>query len=700
MNFWHQFPFIRIIIPFVAGILTAIIPDFPFHVPVILLISLVIIIGLLLLVPADFKKRWLLWLTGIMVNAVLFFSGYQLTEMKTPKLDPTNISGCYKQSEKYLIQLTEPITERPNSFKVIAKVLAFSDSLGWKSLSGKVMIYFEKDTLAASLEYGDKMVMQAQFKEVEAPKNPEEFNYKRYLSNKGIYHQGFIRGGNWKLLESDCGNPVYQIAYRVRMKLLTILESNHIKGAEYAVASAILLGYDEYLDSEQKADYSGSGAMHILCVSGLHVGIIVLIFERLLFYLNRRTTLRVIKVLVIVLIVWFYALITGLSPSVLRASAMFSFLVMGKSMKRKPDAFNTLALSAFALLVLDPYMLTDVGFQLSYLAVAGILLLYQPVYKLFLPNNRVLDYFWQTTAVSIAATVTTFPLSILYFHQFPNLFLLTNLVAIPLSMVIIAIGLLVLFFSFFPLLSGLLAKILVFTIWFLNHSVSTIENLPIAVTRGLFINFYEAIFIFLALSGVVYLINIRSRKVLFFILPVIILLFGSFTFRKVINLNHKNIVVYNIRNSTAIDFISGRNNVLLTDSLLLSDKSGINYHISNHWVKCGIKYTEHEILQYDFQKEYLYKSGNLLQFYDKTIALTGDMINLNSDRNKVKTDFLILTSNFNMSVSSLAAVFDFSELIIDSSSPRWKINEWTKECDQLGIRYHSTADQGAWMKSW
>ena len=194
-----------------------------------------------------------------------------------------------------------------------------------------------------------------------------------------------------------------------------VLRNNGIRGREFAVAGALLLGYVDEVDNDLMRDYASTGVIHILSVSGMHVGVIFLVFERLLAFMEKRKNGVYIKAFLIIGLTWLYAFITGLSPPVMRAAAMLSLVVTGKAMKRHPGIFNNLAASVIFLLVLQPFMLADPGFQLSYVAVAGIVLFYKPISSLYLPDNRVLQKVWPIMAVSVAAQlVYTSPMSLLF----------------------------------------------------------------------------------------------------------------------------------------------------------------------------------------------------------------------------------------------------------------------------------------------
>lgn len=697
MKIWHQYPFIRLIIPFILGIFIAIYVDQSIHIPLYLLLGIFLTYSLIIILLKKKIHYRYRWIPGVLIFLILLFAGYEITIIRTPKFNASNISNIAIKPNNYLVQVTEPISERQHSYKIVAKLIGFKDSLQWNSCSGKLIFYFEKDSLVKTIDYGDQIIINAKVAEISSPKNPEEFNYKKYLSNRGIYNQAYVKATNWEILARGKGNPIKSTGLQLRRTFLKILEDNQISGREFAVASAILLGLDDYLEADQQKEFAGAGAMHILCVSGLHVGIIYVILSSLLLFLDKRKGGRILKVFVLLTLIWFYALITGFSPSVLRASTMFSFVILGGLIKRKVNIYNSLAASAFFLLIIDPYMITQVGFQLSYMAVFGIVWLYKPIYQLMIPNSWILDKIWQITVVSIAATLATLPLSMYYFHQFPNLFLITNLVAIPSAMLIIYTGILVLLTSFIPFISILFAKLLVALLWILNTSVKYIEGLSFSTTRGIFINEIELIGIILLIISLAYFIFEKKKNFLFVSSSLIILLMISFSFRSYENYSQQKITVYSVNRATAIEFAESKTCLLLIDSTLQKDPTKIDYPIGNNWIKNGtFSNFETQLISTNIQNDHLYKNDNYIQFFDKTMVLVNPELKIFPISNKMEVDYLIISQNPKIEIEDLVACFDFKMVIIDNSNAYWNVDSWVESCKNKSIDYYLIKASGAW----
>jgi competence protein ComEC len=697
MKFWQQYPFIRLVAPLIAGIILAIKIKIPIgNISYVMAFLLLLFHGwltFLLKRKLTFKLRWL---SGIPINLFLLITGYQLVIINTARFDRNNISLFSGKNSDIIFRVIEPPVEKPNSFKIIGMPVYLKDSLDWKQTSGRVLLYFEKDSLVSKIHYGDEILLHTTLNPVNPPQNPGEFDYKNYLSNRGIYDQAFVKSGEWTTIASDKGSGLISISTRLRNHFLYILESCKVTGDEFAVVSALLLGCSDYLDAEQLREYSGSGVMHILSVSGLHVGIIYIFLNFLLSFMDKKRSLKVFKAALLILLIWFYALVTGLSPSVLRASAMFTAIIIGDVINRNAHIYNTLAASAFILLILNPYMITSVGFQLSYLAVIGIVWLYRPLNTLYLPKNRILRYIWQTTAVSIAATITTIPLTIFYFRQFPNLFILANLIAIPLSTLIIYTGITVLLTSSINFLASFLSIILVFLIKALNSCMSFIEGLPFAVTHGLYINKWQMVIVAVMIISICSFLMVKNNRYLLVSIVMTLILMISFMVRNISHLTQNRIMVYSIPKSTAIDFISGKQVVMVADSALLKDQNKFDFHVKNNRIISGlVSANKDPVFISDYRDNNLFIKNGFLQFGEKKLVMIGsDFFSADTDKG-TKVDYLLLSHDPDISVHKIAEMFSFEMIIIDNSNSLWRTNKWIDECKTEGFSYYSTRERGA-----
>ncbi|HRP60902.1 MAG TPA: ComEC/Rec2 family competence protein, partial [Vicingus sp.] len=469
-------------------------------------------------------------------------------------------------------------------------------------------------------------------------------------------------------------------------------------------ASALILGYKNNIEAQLKSAYSSAGAMHVLAVSGLHVGIIFMIFNVLLKFTEKFKYGGIIKGIILLLVLWFYALITGLSPSVLRSATMFSFVVSAKMINRRTNFFNTLSASALLLLLVNPFLIFDVGFQLSYSAVIGIVLIQPWFSKLLSPTTWLGNYTWDLVTVSLAAQIATFPLGLYYFHQFPNYFLLANLLVIPFAVIILCLGLFTLAVSFIPIISfysGLALKWIIFS---LNWVVSFIDQMPYAVTNQIKFTLSDAIFVYFIIGFI--LLLFVYRKFYYFALASVttLLLLTSIGFDKFKLLNQKKLIVYNIPKHTAINFIDGNDNILVSDIMLSKDK--LKFHVENNWIDKGIKAEkvvnlenlkkEHLISNlYKIDNQNLFTKRNYFQYYHHKIAIIDKNFKVFIPQEKLNVDFIIWTQNCKIPLEKLIQIFQFKKLIIDSSNSTYINDKLVNEAKQLKIEYWSVQENGA-----
>jgi competence protein ComEC len=302
---------------------------------------------------------------------------------------------------------------------------------------GKLISFIPIDEKSKQLKYGDKIWLNIIINEIPFSTHESGFDFKKYYANKGIYHNAYVL--DWDLIEKNTG--IYSYILTQRDLLLRVLSEHLPTENEFAVGAALCLGNKELLSDELKNEFATVGAMHVLAVSGLHVGIIFSLLLKILSFFKTRKKLWVIsKIAITVLCIWVFALLTGASPSVLRAAIMFSFITISLYSRRFRNTYNTLAAAALMLLIYDPYLLFDVGFQLSFTAVTGIVYLHPRIYKLLYFKWKVPDYFWQITSVGIAAQLATFPIGLYYFHHLPINFMLTGLFVVPFAFLILTLG--------------------------------------------------------------------------------------------------------------------------------------------------------------------------------------------------------------------------------------------------------------------
>ncbi len=686
-RFLHQTPFFRLLVPFILGIIFQIKfnywPEYNLFLLSGLLVAILLLTAFRLTRHFSFNKIW-----GVLISLFLFFLGVQLVIFKQQK-------ECYFEEKEhtFIATLIESPSEKENSVKTTLKINSVKDSGGWETTPSLLLCYFEKDSATLNLSLGDQIIAHTYINEIQHTGNPFAFNYKKYLSFKEIYNQCYIQSSRYKVLAHNKASRIRLLSSKTRQRLLKTYEQNQITGDEFAVLSALTLGYKNELTPELKESFSTSGAMHILAVSGLHVGIIYIILCKVLFFLQKNRYGKIVQSFIIIAMVFFYAFLTGLSDSVLRATIMFTFISLGQVFTRQINIYNSIAASAFILLLLNPYSVMSVGFQLSYAAVLSIVFFQPKLYSLLSLNNRMADYTWQLVSVAIAAQIGTFPITIHYFNQFPTYFILTNIMIIPLATFIIYGAVVLFIFSFSQIISHFIAKIIHYLLFFLNTGIGFIESLPGATINGLIIDSYEVfILLIFILSMSFFIISKRIRFLQYSML--FMLIFGFYNIiKEELNSQKSLFAVHHTPGMSAIQFIKNNNAHFFYNPKINEDNNKtITYNVKPMWEHLNI--SQRNITQKQLWKPLNYFSLN----HKRVVQIKDDFFTRYNPMAKLKTDYIILSDNIDIAVDDLDKYFDFDFVIFDTSNSYYTIAKWEEECKQNGINFYNIMKEGAFIE--
>ena len=688
---WRKVPFIRILIPFIAGIVFASrdTTDLLYQ-PLLLFCSFFICWIALLFSPVFYKK----WIAGILTQVCLFSLGaYFSYQYNTP--DPNiHYQTQYKTGDWIIGTINEqPKTGKNLRFSIKVSQVG-SDEKQLHTAKGLLMVDLPLSPKSKELAYGDLIVLKAPIKSIEAPKNPMSFDYRQYLARKQIYFQVRPKEAEWAKLASNQGQPMLGVFLRMRDQCLAVFRKHLRTANELAIASALILGDKSEIGEELRNAYAETGALHVLAVSGLHVGFVALGLGWLLgLFRSYRKAWKILKTILILLGVWTFALITGASPSVLRAASMFSLLIIGQSLQRYSSIYNTLAASAFCLLLLNPNLLFEAGFQLSYLAVTGIVFFYPRIYRSWIIDHPIGDFLWKMVAVSLAAQLTTFPLSLYYFHQFPIYFWLSGIIVVPAAMIILPLGILLLLAEWLlPVLAVLLGKLLYGVIWLSTSLIFLLHQLPGGLIEGIWISAWTLFLLYLLIAILMIGLERERPRYFLYIATIALFLTISSAYHRINSYSQKKIIVYHIHRNSLVDLFDGQNTLSISGEELEEGKE--KFAAENFRNAMGIT----AIKKTSFSNEehrtnhYLF-TDRVLQF-DKTRWAFIDGIEA-SNTSSLQVDFLLLRNNPRLAISEVLKTYQFKTLIIDASNSRHRREQWKKECTLLQLPYHDIAEDGA-----
>lgn len=673
-------PFIRLFIPFLAGIVLGLywisLPE------TFLLYIFICLIGLYIFVTL-IGTRNLGWLKNTTIVTLFLILGLIRSEQQ--QTSPT----VFSDKKVFSARLIDYPDSTANSIKLKLTLKAQISDTGQSPMKGKAFVYLPKDSASLALEAGDQLVMNAEPELIENQGNPEAFDFKAWAASQGFVYQFYASTDNWQKVDH---NPNFELSIflkKLRRSILNYYAESGISSEQLAVFSALTLGDKSMLEHDLRQGYAAAGLMHILAVSGLHVGIIYIVITQLLKPLSGKKWGRLLRFFLSVIILWGYAMFTGLSPSVTRAATMFSVFVAGDLLGRRYAVFNSIALAAFVLLFYNPFMITSVGFQMSFLAVIGIVGFYPIIYRWFYVPWKPLDKIWQLMAVSIAAQIITTPLSLYYFNQFPLLFLLSNLLMVPLATLLMYLFVLLIVFIPFPKISYMLGQVVEFIASIMNTFSQWVGNMEWSTLQGIYIDDIQLILFYLLIGSITYWgfhTNFRNLKLVFTSL----LVFISTTVGQQYQRSSQNaFIVFNTFEAPVIMQISGQNyETFCPDSTT-----------NTQW------FTQPLITKYGLKQQKPVSSH----------ALAGNKLKVIRNRNRVAIfynmdfypqttfigcDWLILSENSPYDLKKLLEKIPAQSVIIDPSVSQFKVKKWVEQFHEQAINLHQVSREGAFVEFW
>ena len=429
----------------------------------------------------------------LFIITLFFFLGQANVKLQKNEGSGTSILAA-RGEERYLISLEEYEQKDSITAKAVGQ-LYYLVNEKWEDTGIKSLLYLGGQKVN-SLSQNDFILAMTKFHPIANKNNPGEFNAINFWKTKGITHVCYLKDIDIFEVKRFQDNWIDSQLAQLRNKLSQVLK-NELNGSNLAIAQALILGDKSLLDQETRNSFGATGAMHVLAVSGLHIGIITQLLLYLFQFSSKLITRRN-AVLITVLLLWIYALLTGFSPSVVRAVFMFSVLILSQETGGNYAPINVLFFTAFILILFNPYVIYDIGFQLSYLAMLGIYTLYKPIAAWYITKNKILNYLWQGSAIGFAAQAMTVPLTLFYFHQFPNYFALTNLGIMGISTVAMGFGMGIFILHYIPFIGKVASFILATSLWLMLRFLQWVEHLPGSVEYGFNVPLYLVPFLMLA----------------------------------------------------------------------------------------------------------------------------------------------------------------------------------------------------------
>lgn len=669
-----NFPLTKITICFVIGIIFSYYSQSHLSVlyPALIIVLLLFAISYFL----SLKQNRYLSFFSISSYMVSFFIGCVTLLFHTESLQKTNYTNCTKAFEKPQF-ITLCLREKLKGNDYNDRYIALISQIENQKYSGKTIINVQKDSLPNSLLIGNIIRLKTTLQSNPSPKNPNQFDYSKYLNDKQIFAQVYTTKSEISI-HKTIKKDIWYYTAKLHSRIVNNLTRNHFNPTEMNVALALILGQRQEISSDIIQDYQFSGATHVLSVSGLHVGFIMLFIAFVLKPIGNTPKGSFIKLIAILTSLIIFAIISGLSPCVLRSVVMFSFLAIGNYLRRNGNTYHTLLVSMLLILLFEPYFLFDIGFQLSYLALFFILWL-QPILKgLWNPKNKIILNIWNVLTVSFAAQIGTLPLCLYYFHQFPGLFFVTNIVIIPILSLIMIVGIIVMILAVFNITPIFLIQILEKSIYLLNKVIHVVASFDSFVIRNIsFNNYYLLTFYLCIIFSIIWLKKPNYSK-LIGALSCIILLQISFIFTKREIQSGKEIIIYNMKKQTVISERNGKNVTLYCNDGFIKESS--KNSILNSYLVGNFSNLKKET-----------KIKNTLYFNDQKISII-DSSGLY--QKKIQPDILILIQSPKINLDRILKSLHPKIIIADASNSYSIQKYWQATCLKQKIPFHATNEKG------
>lgn len=685
---WKQAPFLRLLLPLSGGILL----QWYYSFQLSLLYSCACIIAVSFAVAGLLKGYWLFrykWMLGLLLTLAFSVLGAWIAHEKNIKHHKKWFGHYYTREASVIAVLDEPLIEKDRSYKAEASIYAISVNDTIIAAEGQIILYFKKDSaLLNQLEYGSAVIFRKTLQPIANTGNPGAFDYNRYCLFQAITHQAFLNAEDFAIAPRQYGSSFTRWLQDSRALLLGILRQYIHGEQEAAIAEALLIGYREDIDRDLTQAYSNTGVVHVIAISGMHLAMIYGLLLVLLRPLQKGRAANLLRGSVILLLLWAFALLSGGGASILRSTVMFSFLVVGQYINRRVSVYHTLSASAFLLLCYNPFYLWDVGFQLSYAAVLSIVIFLRPMTNLIYFKNRIADHIWKLAAVTLAAQVLTTPLSLYHFHQMPNLFLVSNLLIVPLSGIVLYAELLLCTIAFFKPLAVITGYFVSGMLKAMNEIIYWINALPFAVSNNILLSAVQTILLYVLIVLIAAWLMQGKKQLLKYAL-VVLLLMASERSIEILTARANRIIVYNVPRHSAIDLANAGSCTFIGDDTCRNDAFIRNFYINPSRLVYRLD-PSGSVGALEKMPPFIYFSG-------KKLLMLNNAAHLPYFAAPLKVDIVILSKNAPFSIARLNAQLDCSQYIFDASNASWKIREWKNECDSLHLRRHSVQDDGAFV---
>lgn len=612
-------------------------------------------------------------------SAILILSmliGITSAKLRQPSIDVnhyTNVPTVFDDNHNLQITLQEQLKSSEKNIRYIADV-NFVDK---RKTNGLLIVNIRRDSTFQKLFIGQRLQLNAKIRKHLKPQNPDQFDYGAYLVTKEIFGQ--IYTTSTQIISGSATKSIWFYTDKIRNTILVNLANSNLNKRELAVLSALILGQRQEIDPQIVQDYQYAGAVHILSVSGLHVGLIVLFINGILKYLRPSKSTRILRLIITLASLWIFALLASLSPSVVRAVTMFSFIAIGMSLNRSTNIYHTLLVSLLLILLVQPAFLFDIGFQLSYIALFSILWLQPILGRIWQPNNKIVKYFWDIITVSFAAQIGAFPISIYYFHQFPGLFFITNLIILPILSIIMALGIVAMLIGLFGIVPQMIITSLEYCLRIMNESIHFVATFETFVLHNIPMNSVMLVCVYLIIITLFICIERPNYRNKILVLSSILLCSAAHLVITVSTQRDRKLMVFHQKNNSVIvSVVNGLVDVTSVNTLQKWDDIAVQTYATANY--------------------YQLKNKKKMQNFHYLNSVKIAVIDSNAVwHDGAKADILLLIQSPKVNLERIIADCKPKVIVADGTNYLYLQQRWRATCDKAKIPFHNTSEKGFYL---
>lgn len=636
-------------------------------------LSILLLLLIMMALLPRFKKKSTFFNSFVFLLILAF--GMTMSWFSMFYTNPLLDNNHYKNNNTTVtavVRIDKQLKDSKTNKRFYASVKSINDTL----TSGKILLNIPLKNIETSIvRVGDVLMIKSKFRGVKCSTSPYDFDYKSYLAKQQVYAIVNLNEHFFKIDENKSWIIKLQV---LRDRVSYLLDRSNLSSQTIGLMKAMLLGDKEGITNQMQNSFTDSGVVHIIAISGMHIGVLYFMLLFVFGFLNRFQYGNYLYVIIVIFCLWSFAVFSGMSNSVVRSVTMFSFFTLTKLKKGDRLVLEAIVTSMLILLLADTNYVYSIGFQLSYTAVISIVVFYPLLSKWVKVKNKFLQYFIDVLVVSVVAQMGVLGFSLYYFHQLPMQFLFTNFFAVSLLPLVLYGGIIILIKLLITTKSSFLEFVFDEFISFYLEIINYFSSLTSWILKEVYIEKIEVFYYYTFLFGVWYLLNSISLQKIKHVLYLIIICQLVFLFDDLYLKKHTELLIYNtnhsvitIRQDENLESLS--NNLLSENDLTLLKENQFKNEIKT--LTCH-------------KNEAFYYNNETYLIIDKNISY---------ESLSLKDMILVISNNPKINFERLLVELKPKLIVIESSNYDYNYLKWKKTCVALDVPFYSVREKGAYQ---